>query len=155
MATGRLANSNFIANICLSYDCMDWTKINEKVNNVCSKFKNKINKIYFNFLFIIDFVSRKPFSMKNLLIPYNLALAMLNFYIAYELLNASRSLNYNYICEPCRQVYSADELRVSFSCFSFSQKQIFFQSFNDLLIIDCFVFIDNECGLVVLFFKMS
>lgn len=69
----------------------------------------KLNIIIFNF----D-GSRKPFDLKHLLIIYNVALASLNFYIAYELLVASNSLKYNYICQPCREIYSDDEMRVSF-----------------------------------------
>lgn len=42
-----------------------------------------------------------------------MSVALLNLYIAVELLVASTSLKYNYICEPCRQKYSQDELRVS------------------------------------------
>lgn len=43
-----------------------------------------------------------------------MALASLNFYIAYELLVAANSLKYSYICQPCREIYSDDEMRVSF-----------------------------------------
>lgn len=57
--------------------------------------------------------SRKPFQLKPWLIMYNMFVALLNLYIAVELLVASTSLNYNYLCEPCRQKFSQDELRVS------------------------------------------
>lgn len=63
--------------------------------------------------------------MKSLLVPYNISLALLNLYIALELLIPSLSLNYNYVCEPCRQVYSKDELRVNSFIFSLNtQTQI-------------------------------
>lgn len=37
----------------------------------------------------------------------------MNLYIASELLVASISLKYNYLCQPYKQIYSKDELRVS------------------------------------------
>ncbi|RZC37178.1 elongation of very long chain fatty acids protein 4 [Asbolus verrucosus] len=57
--------------------------------------------------------NRKPFKLTWLLIPYNLAMAALNFYIAAQLLTASTRLKYSYICEPCRQKYHPDELQIT------------------------------------------
>lgn len=56
---------------------------------------------------------RKPFDVKYLMIFYNFALVLLNLYISSELLMASLALNYNYLCEPCRQVFSRNELRIT------------------------------------------
>lgn len=57
--------------------------------------------------------NRRPFKLNWLLVPYNLAMAALNAYIAVRLLTASFRLRYSYICEPCRQKYDPDELQVS------------------------------------------
>lgn len=56
---------------------------------------------------------RKAFRLKWLLIPYNLCMAALNYYIAVQLLTASFRLRYSYICEPCRQKYTPDELQIT------------------------------------------
>lgn len=65
---------------------------------------------YFNFFHLIH--SRKPFKLNGLLVVYNLAMAILNFHIFYQLLTASISLNYSLYCEPCRQVWTPDEMKV-------------------------------------------
>lgn len=76
---------------------------------------------------------RKPFKLTWVLIPYNLAMAVLNCYIAvkvshiqltssfsdynknyFQLFTASTRLKYSYICEPCRQRYHPDELQVNY-----------------------------------------
>lgn len=57
-------------------------------------------------------INRKPFEVRPFLIAYNLALAMLNFYLAFEFLLNSLLLNYSYLCQPC-QVYPKDEIRIS------------------------------------------
>ncbi|CAG9769515.1 unnamed protein product [Ceutorhynchus assimilis] len=56
---------------------------------------------------------REPFKLTMLLVPYNMAMAGLNFYIAFELLTASTRLKYSYICEPCRQSQNPDELQIA------------------------------------------
>ncbi|XP_074032274.1 very long chain fatty acid elongase 4 [Leptinotarsa decemlineata] len=56
---------------------------------------------------------RKPFDLTWILVPYNLFMALLNGYIAIQLLTASTRLRYSYICEPCRQKYNADELQIA------------------------------------------
>ncbi|KAJ8958334.1 hypothetical protein NQ318_017480 [Aromia moschata] len=56
---------------------------------------------------------RKPFRLTWLLIPYNLSMAVLNAYIAIQLLTASTRLRYSYICEPCRQRNHPDELQIA------------------------------------------
>ncbi|ENN80702.1 hypothetical protein YQE_02870, partial [Dendroctonus ponderosae] len=56
---------------------------------------------------------RKPFKLTPLLVPYNMAMAILNGYIASQLLTASTRLKYSYICEPCRQKNDPDELQVN------------------------------------------
>lgn len=45
--------------------------------------------------------------------PYNLAMAALNFFIFYRLAAAALRLNYSIFCEPCRQIASDDEMQVS------------------------------------------
>ncbi|XP_065226410.1 very long chain fatty acid elongase 4-like isoform X2 [Planococcus citri] len=57
--------------------------------------------------------SRKPFKLTWALIPYNLAMALLNFYIAYELLVASTRLKYSYVCQPVTYVNHKEELRIA------------------------------------------
>jgi hypothetical protein len=57
--------------------------------------------------------SRKPFKLNGLLVPYNLAMAALNYYIFHQLATASYRLNYSIFCEPCRQVSSPNEMQVS------------------------------------------
>jgi len=56
--------------------------------------------------------NRKPFKLNGLLVPYNLAMAVLNFYIFYRLGLASLRLNYSIFCEPCRQVATPDEMQI-------------------------------------------
>ncbi|CAH1282947.1 unnamed protein product [Diabrotica balteata] len=56
---------------------------------------------------------RRPFKLTWLLVPYNLYMAGLNFYIASRLLTASFRLRYNYFCEPCREKYTADEMQIA------------------------------------------
>ncbi|XP_070491102.1 very long chain fatty acid elongase 4-like [Chironomus tepperi] len=56
--------------------------------------------------------NRKPFKLNNLLVVYNLAMAALNFYIFWQLLTASLRLNYSIFCEPCRQVWTPDEMQI-------------------------------------------
>lgn len=60
-----------------------------------------------------NFFRRKPFELKYALLIYNLAIALLNLYIASELLVASISLKYNYLCQPYKPIFSQGELRVS------------------------------------------
>ncbi|KAI8439922.1 hypothetical protein MSG28_001378 [Choristoneura fumiferana] len=57
--------------------------------------------------------NRQPFQLTWLLVPYNLAMAGLNAFIAVRLLTASFRLRYSYICEPCRQKYDSDELQIA------------------------------------------
>ncbi|XP_031639666.1 elongation of very long chain fatty acids protein 4-like [Contarinia nasturtii] len=57
--------------------------------------------------------NRKPFELKQTLLTYNLAMSVLNFYIAFELLVASISLKYNYLCQPYKPIYSTGELRIT------------------------------------------
>lgn len=99
---------------------------------------------------MIRFISsRKPFALKGALIIYNLAVSLLNLYIAIELLIASTALRYNYVCEPCRhQDFSKDELRVCDSPFGSSMITIFF--LNTFFCTP----LGNECCVVVLLFKM-
>uniref|UniRef100_A0AAG5DMQ9 Elongation of very long chain fatty acids protein n=1 Tax=Anopheles atroparvus TaxID=41427 RepID=A0AAG5DMQ9_ANOAO len=56
---------------------------------------------------------RKPFELKTILVPYNLAIALLNLYICVQLFVGSTMLQYSYICEPYRHSFDPAELRVS------------------------------------------
>lgn len=56
---------------------------------------------------------RSAFKLTWALIPYNLAMAVLNGYIAIELFTASTRLRYSYICEPCREINHPDELQIA------------------------------------------
>lgn len=64
-------------------------------------------------LFVSSNSSRKPFKLNGILVPYNLAMAALNFFIFYRLAAASLRLNYSIFCQPCRQIASDDEMQVS------------------------------------------
>ncbi|XP_039452962.1 elongation of very long chain fatty acids protein 4-like [Culex pipiens pallens] len=55
---------------------------------------------------------RKPFDLSSVLIPYNLAMALLNLYICVQLFVGSTQLGYSYICEPCQQSFSGPEMRI-------------------------------------------
>ncbi|XP_022911967.1 very long chain fatty acid elongase 4-like [Onthophagus taurus] len=57
--------------------------------------------------------NREPFKLTWLLIPYNLAMALLNAYISIQLFTASIRLRYSYVCEPCRQKDDPDELQIT------------------------------------------
>lgn len=57
---------------------------------------------------------RHAFKLTWALVPYNLAMAILNGYIAIQLFTASTRLKYSYVCEPCRQNDEhPDELQVT------------------------------------------
>ncbi|XP_063702729.1 very long chain fatty acid elongase 4-like [Culicoides brevitarsis] len=55
---------------------------------------------------------RKPFKLNAILVPYNIAMALLNLWICIRLFIASFHLKYSYICEPCRLSYHPYELQV-------------------------------------------
>ncbi|GLH08825.1 Elongation of very long chain fatty acids protein AAEL008004 [Gryllus bimaculatus] len=59
--------------------------------------------------------NRKPFQLTWALVPYNLAMAALNLYIAVELLCASTKLRYNYLCQPVSKLRHPDEIRIQFT----------------------------------------
>nr|CAD7463017.1 unnamed protein product [Timema tahoe] len=56
---------------------------------------------------------RPPFRLTWALVPYNLAMAFLNFYIASELMSASTKLKYSYVCQPIRRLSHPDEMRIT------------------------------------------
>lgn len=123
MAICRFPSSYNSHNTIVPDNRMDRTKANEKVCNLWL-LKDfwiwiRIKLMFYNFFFYFQILSRKPFQLRYALIPYNLSLALLNLYIAVELLVPSISLKYNYVCEPCRQDYSNEELRVRKSVFFF------------------------------------
>lgn len=91
---------------------MDWPENYAEVRDISSSILDAFPLNLFHF-----FNSRKPFELKIPMIIYNFGLTALNFYIAMELLIPSITLKYNYICEPCRQVFSKGELRVNFVFF--------------------------------------
>ncbi|XP_046665857.1 elongation of very long chain fatty acids protein 4-like [Homalodisca vitripennis] len=56
---------------------------------------------------------RKPFKLKWILLPYNIAMAVLNLYIAFELFVGSTRLRYSYVCQPIRHISHKEELRIA------------------------------------------
>ena len=61
---------------------------------------------------IFLFYSRKPFQLNGILVPYNLLMAALNLFICLRLGVAAANLRYNLFCQPCRQIWNRDELKV-------------------------------------------
>ncbi|XP_074000151.1 very long chain fatty acid elongase 4-like [Rhodnius prolixus] len=55
---------------------------------------------------------RPPYKLTWCLVPYNLAMAALNLYIALELLSASTRLKYSYVCQPITNLDNKEEWRV-------------------------------------------
>jgi hypothetical protein len=64
-------------------------------------------------MFLYFCFSRKPMKLNKVLVPYNLAMAALNLYIFLQLGISVIRLKYSIFCEPCRQIHSPDEMRVS------------------------------------------
>ncbi|XP_063233158.1 very long chain fatty acid elongase 4-like [Bacillus rossius redtenbacheri] len=56
---------------------------------------------------------RKPLRLTWALLPYNLAMAALNLYIASELLSASTKLKYSYVCQPITRLSHPEETRIA------------------------------------------
>ncbi|XP_024083925.1 elongation of very long chain fatty acids protein 4 isoform X2 [Cimex lectularius] len=56
--------------------------------------------------------NRKPFKLNWCLVPYNLAMSLLNLYIAIELLIASTRLKYSYVCQPIKHINHQEEMRI-------------------------------------------
>ncbi|XP_012267801.2 elongation of very long chain fatty acids protein 4-like [Athalia rosae] len=56
---------------------------------------------------------RRAFKLTWALVPYNLAMALLNAYIAVELFVASTRLQYSYVCQPIRHITRPDELQIA------------------------------------------
>ncbi|KYM98310.1 PREDICTED: elongation of very long chain fatty acids protein 4-like [Cyphomyrmex costatus] len=56
---------------------------------------------------------RKAFKLTWALVPYNLAMACLNAYIAIQLFVASTRLRYSYVCQPIRHITRPDELQIA------------------------------------------
>ncbi|KAG5313955.1 ELOV4 protein, partial [Acromyrmex insinuator] len=56
---------------------------------------------------------RKAFKLTWALVPYNLAMASLNAYIAIQLFVASTRLRYSYVCQPIRHITRPDELQIA------------------------------------------
>ncbi|KAF6215937.1 hypothetical protein GE061_000274 [Apolygus lucorum] len=55
---------------------------------------------------------RKPFHLNWCLVPYNLAMSLLNLYIGIELLIASTKLKYSYVCQPVKHSNHEEEMRI-------------------------------------------
>ncbi|XP_056437881.1 LOW QUALITY PROTEIN: protein SOGA3-like [Gadus chalcogrammus] len=55
---------------------------------------------------------RQPFVLRKTLIVYNFSMVVLNFYIAKELLIASRAAGYSYLCQPVNYSEDENEVRV-------------------------------------------
>uniref|UniRef100_A0A0P4XV02 Elongation of very long chain fatty acids protein n=1 Tax=Daphnia magna TaxID=35525 RepID=A0A0P4XV02_9CRUS len=56
---------------------------------------------------------RKPFSIRGILIPYNLAMALLNLYIGLELATTQHRKQYNWLCQPVNYSDDPDEIRIA------------------------------------------
>ncbi|XP_054734605.1 elongation of very long chain fatty acids protein 4-like [Anastrepha obliqua] len=56
---------------------------------------------------------RKPFQLKPLLLLYNLCMVLLNAHICKELIFNVIRLKYNLWCQPCRELYSKEELKIA------------------------------------------
>lgn len=69
---------------------------------------------------------KNPLKLTWLLIPYNLAMAVLNGYIAFELLVASTRLRYSYVCQPVTYINHKEELRVSLLFLFPPEKKFYF-----------------------------
>ncbi|CAO1432089.1 unnamed protein product [Diamesa tonsa] len=57
--------------------------------------------------------NRKPFQLNGILVPYNLLMAALNLFIVLRLGSAAINLKYNLFCQPCRQIWNRDELKMA------------------------------------------
>uniref|UniRef100_A0A8C5CB07 Elongation of very long chain fatty acids protein n=1 Tax=Gadus morhua TaxID=8049 RepID=A0A8C5CB07_GADMO len=56
---------------------------------------------------------RQPFVLRKTLIVYNFSMVVLNFYIAKELLIASRAAGYSYLCQPVNYSEDENEVRIA------------------------------------------
>lgn len=106
MALCRLAHAYFSNYVNLFINCLAGPKNHETVS-----YSKLFAYTILNTEFILHF-RRKPFDLRSIILPYNMAIAILNAYIAIELFLPSIALNYNYLCEPCRVAYNPHELRV-------------------------------------------
>jgi len=57
--------------------------------------------------------NRKPFSLRYILVPYNLSMCLLNFYIALELAVTQYRKQYNWFCQPVNYSNDPDDIRKS------------------------------------------
>ncbi|CAO1405774.1 unnamed protein product, partial [Diamesa serratosioi] len=57
--------------------------------------------------------NRKPFQLNGILVLYNLLLISLNLLIFLRLTAAAFNLRYNLFCQPCRQIWTQDELTMA------------------------------------------
>ncbi|CAD7004421.1 unnamed protein product [Ceratitis capitata] len=55
----------------------------------------------------------KPLQLKPLLLLYNTLMALLNAHICKELLFNGVRLKYNFWCQPCRELYAKEELKIA------------------------------------------
>ncbi|KAJ3606387.1 hypothetical protein NHX12_025908 [Muraenolepis orangiensis] len=56
---------------------------------------------------------RQPFTLRKTLTAYNFSMVVLNFYIAKELLIASRAAGYSYLCQPVDYSEDVNEVRIA------------------------------------------
>ncbi|XP_055382331.1 elongation of very long chain fatty acids protein 4-like [Condylostylus longicornis] len=54
--------------------------------------------------------NRKPFQLKFLMISYNFLMCLLNLYIFLGIFLTTRKLNYSYVCQPYREIFSEEEI---------------------------------------------
>lgn len=57
--------------------------------------------------------NRKPFSLRYILVPYNLSMCLLNFYIALELAVTQYRKQYNWFCQPVNYSNDPDDIRIA------------------------------------------
>merc|ERR1712071_734010 len=57
--------------------------------------------------------NRKPFSLRYILVPYNLSMCLLNFYIGLELAVTQYRRQYSWLCQPVNYSDDPDEIRIA------------------------------------------
>jgi len=57
--------------------------------------------------------NRKPFSLRFILVPYNLSMCLLNFYIALELAVTQYRKQYSWFCQPVNYSNDPDDIRIA------------------------------------------
>jgi len=82
--------------------------------------------------FFWDF-RHKPLQLRAPLFCHSLAMVFLNGYICLELYAATRDLDYNFGCQPCRVSFDPHEMRVSWSTLFRNTNVILMQILNNIV----------------------